>query len=147
LAGLEKEQSGAVLLDGRALRKKQRRRTFGMVMQNVDHQLFSDTVTGECRLGNGTVSDEQITEILDLLQLSDYREQHPQSLSGGQRQRVTIAAVLPSGKQILLLDEPTSGLDYGNMMTVSRALRAHAANGGLCIVVTHDTELIRALYA
>ncbi len=147
LAGLEKEQSGAVLLDGRALRKKQRRRTFGMVMQNVDHQLFSDTVTGECRLGNGAVSDEQITEILDLLQLSDYREQHPQSLSGGQRQRVTIAAVLLSGKQILLLDEPTSGLDYGNMMTVSRALRAHAANGGLCIVVTHDTELIRALYA
>lgn len=147
LAGLEKEQSGAVLLNSKVLRKKQRRRTFGMVMQNVDHQLFSDTVAGECRLGNGAVSDAEIAEILDLLQLSDYQEQHPQSLSGGQRQRVTIAAVLLSGKQILLLDEPTSGLDYGNMMTVSRALRAHAAKGGLCIVVTHDAELIRALYA
>ena len=45
-----------------------------------------------------------------------------------------------------LLDEPTSGLDLGSMMLTAQILQKSADNGKICIVVTHDNELINKLY-
>ena len=78
------------------------------------------------------------------LDLADFAERHPQSLSGGQKQRLAIACALASGRKLLLLDEPTSGLDYAHMMETAALLQRLRDMGATILVVTHDSELIRA---
>ena len=53
--------------------------------QDVNHQLFSDSVWGECRLAMEGLSDQRIQEVLDRLNLLAFREKHPMALSGGQK--------------------------------------------------------------
>lgn len=143
LAGLDKNKQGKICFRGKAISAKARRKIFGMVMQDVNAQLFSDSVVGECMLGNPFVPEKRVKEILKGMLLEQYEDKHPQSLSGGQKQRVAIATAYASEKEILLLDEPTSGLDYRSMIAVRDALRRLSQNGVLIFVVTHDRELIK----
>lgn len=142
LAGLEKKKQGEICFRGKAVTAKTRRKLFGMVMQDVNAQLFSDSVIGECMLGNPSVPEKRLHEILKGMLLEQYEGRHPQSLSGGQKQRVAIAAAYASTKEALLLDEPTSGLDYRGMIAVRDVLRTLSQKGVLIFVVTHDRELI-----
>lgn len=143
LCGLHEQKHGEVLLNGRALNKKERRKLCGIVMQDVNYQLFSDSVFGECLLGNSRVSAQRVKEILTELGLYELRDVHPQSLSGGQKQRLAVAVAMASDKRVLILDEPTSGLDYSNMITICSLLQQLSKRGVLCIIVTHDTEFLQ----
>ena len=116
----------------------------GVVMQDVNYQLFSDSVESECLLGNIGVTPERANTVLSEIGLAELSNAHPQSLSGGQKQRLAIAVTLVSDKKVLLLDEPTSGLDYKNMMVMSRLLHQLAQKGVICIVVTHDMEFLQS---
>jgi len=146
LAGLEKEAGGSIYYNGIKMKKRSRRKLVSMVFQKTDDQLFSDTVLGECMLGNGNVNEEKAFGILKTIDLSQYSSSHPQSLSGGQRQRLAVATAILSDKPILLFDEPTSGLDLGNMKLIAKILYNAAKDGKICIVVTHDNELINKIY-
>ncbi|HEY0186639.1 MAG TPA: ABC transporter ATP-binding protein [Cellulomonas sp.] len=142
LAGLERRTAGVVALDGQPLRRRERRRTCDLVMQDVNHQLFSDSVQHECLLARSTASAEEVESVLSRLDLTAVRARHPMALSGGQKQRLAIACALLSGKQVLLLDEPTSGLDFDRMRTVASLLRELADQQLSIVVVTHDRELL-----
>lgn len=144
LCGIHKQKTGAVYFDGRAQSVKNRRSLCGLVMQDVNYQLFAESVEAECFLGNAELTKESVHEILSDMGLLELRHAHPQSLSGGQKQRLAIAVALASGKRILILDEPTSGLDYRNMVIFSRLLRELARKGVICILVTHDIEFLEA---
>ena len=87
-------------------------------------------------------NDEKIENAMTLLNISSFRNRHPQSLSGGQKQRVTIAAAIASNKKILIFDEPTSGLDYENMKGVSEAINYLRKKGKLIFVISHDLEFL-----
>lgn len=145
LSGLMESSDGEILLQDKALSAKKRRGFFGMVMQDVNYQLFSDSCLGECMLGNPNVTEEQALSFLDDMMLRQYAERHPQSLSGGQKQRLAIAVGVASGKKITLLDEPTSGLDYASMQAVGKALNLISEKGYTVVVVSHDTEFINAV--
>lgn len=140
LAGLLTENSGNIVYGDKVLKKKQRLKKSFLVMQDVNHQLFSDSVWDECLLSSD--DEVKIEEILKALELFNYRESHPMALSGGQKQRLAIGTGLLSDRFILLFDEPTSGLDLLHMMKVSRLLRNIADEGHIVIVVTHDLEFI-----
>ena len=77
LCGLMRESAGTIRLNGRILGAKQRQRIAYCVMQDVNHQLFSDSVWGECRLAMEGLSDQRIQEVLDRLHLLAFREKHP----------------------------------------------------------------------
>ena len=143
LCGLLKEQAGQILLNGKPLDRKGRQRSAFCVMQDVNHQLFSDSVWGECRMSAPEASDNQISEVLDSLHLLSFRERHPMSLSGGQKQRLAVATALLSEKPVLIFDEPTSGLDYARMVEVSGVIRSLARHGRIVLVVTHDQEFMQ----
>ena len=113
-----------------------------MVMQEVNHQLFTETVLDEVLISMEDESREQAEKILAELDLTDFKDRHPMSLSGGQKQRVAIASAIASKRSILFFDEPTSGLDYKHMKEVANVLRQIRDMGVTLYVITHDLELI-----
>ena len=143
LCGLMRESAGTIRLNGRILGAKQRQRIAYCVMQDVNHQLFSDSVWGECQLAMEGLSDQRIQEVLERLHLLAFREKHPMSLSGGQKQRLAVATAMLSQKPLLVFDEPTSGLDYARMQEVACCARELADEGRVVLVVTHDREFLQ----
>ena len=141
LCGLHKETSGSFLWNDKPLKPKERLQRAYMVMQDVNYQLFAESVEAECSFGLKTASETAVEAALNALQLTEIRTRHPGSLSGGQKQRVAIAAGQVSAKPLLVFDEPTSGLDYDSMARVSTVIRSLAAER-IIFVVTHDYEFI-----
>lgn len=142
LCGLLKERSGKVFLNGKVLNRKGRQREAFCVMQDVNHQLFYDSVWNECEQVSGAEPAE-IGQVLDGFNLLSLKQRHPMALSGGQKQRLAVATALLSGKRLLIFDEPTSGLDYGHMQEVCRVVRSLASQGHIVLVVSHDTEFMK----
>ena len=125
-------------------RQKRKARKYGayLIMQDVNHQLFTESVLDEILLGMNPQDENAALEILERLNLKDYASCHPMALSGGQKQRVAIGSGVSSGREIVVFDEPTSGLDYKQMLAVSATLQKLAASGKTLLVITHDPEFI-----
>ena len=144
ICGLLRQDSGNIFINGRKLNTKSRTEKSYMVMQDVGHQLFTDSVQAECSLGIKEANAAQIEHALRAMGLNEYKDRHPLALSGGQRQRLAVAVSMICGKQLLVFDEPTSGLDLHSMHQVARLLKELARQNKLVIVITHDYELIEA---
>ena len=146
LCGLDKKAKGMLEMDGASYDAKQRRHISYMVMQDVNHQLFTEDVLDELLLSMGGEDEKADTarakEILNSLDLLDKVKLHPMSLSGGEKQRVAIGSAIASDKKILIFDEPTSGLDYRHMLEVSDNLNRLKEMGKSLFLITHDPELI-----
>lgn len=142
MAGLERATEGELRFDGAPLDARARRRRCSLVMQDVNHQLFSDSVRGECELSAAGVDAARVDEVLAALDLEHLEACHPMALSGGQKQRLAVACALLAGWEVLLLDEPTSGLDFGHMVEVSRLVKGLAERDICIVVVTHDCEFL-----
>ena len=145
ICGLIKEKSGNISINGKNLPAKVRLRKSYMVMQDVGHQLFTDSVETECRLGVKTTDDACIDETLTMLSLADLKSRHPLSLSGGQKQRLAVAISLLCNKEILIFDEPTSGLDLKSMQEVGAIVERLAEEGRFLLIITHDIEFIKTI--
>lgn len=142
ICGLEKDCTGVIKTDGMVYKGRARIPLSYMVMQDVNHQLFTDSVKEEVLLSMKEKDDERCCCILESLGLLKYKDTHPMALSGGQKQRVAIASAVAAGASLLLFDEPTSGLDYSHMEKVGDLLKQLAAMGKTVLVSTHDPELI-----
>lgn len=146
LCGLEKSAKGTLRVGNEILGAKQRIKKCYMVMQDVNHQLFTESVADEILLSmkemDGQTNQEQMEAVLDSLNLLEYKELHPMSLSGGQKQRVAIGSAIASDKEFLIFDEPTSGLDYRHMLEVADNMKELSDMGKTLFIITHDPELI-----
>ena len=142
LCGLEKKFKGQVKINGQLWKNRQLLKNCYMVMQDVNHQLFCETVADEVQLGMRSENRSDVERVLEMLDLSNLRERHPMSLSGGQKQRVAIASAILAGKEILIFDEPTSGLDFRHMEQTAALLSSLKGNQTV-LIVTHDPELIQ----
>lgn len=141
LCGLEKK-CGEMIWNGKKYRPKDRLSTCYMVMQEVNHQLFTESVLDEVMISMDNESPSEAEKMLEKLDLITYKDRHPMSLSGGQKQRVAIASAIASNRQIMIFDEPTSGLDYKHMKEVAQVLR-QLNNAGISLyIITHDIELV-----
>ena len=122
---------------------KERLKKCYMVMQDVGHQLFTESVLEEVQISMKDENDEIGAEkILENLDLDSLKDRHPQSLSGGQRQRVAIASAIASERDYLVFDEPTSGLDLRHMQEVSEMICGLSSQNNTIFLITHDLELI-----
>ena len=145
LCGILKSK-GQVVGDKPLAPKERLKRSF-MVMQDVNHQLFAESVLDELMLGFTFDDEEKIKaaeELLESLNLLPYKDQHPQSLSGGQKQRTAIATALFTGKRYLIFDEPTSGVDLLHMNRIAELIHGIKEQVDLILVITHDREFINS---
>ena len=142
LCGLHREESGAYLQNGKQQKPKERRKRSYMVMQDVNYQLFAESVEAECTFGIKHPDTALAEQTLDKLGLEPFRERHPNTLSGGQKQRLAAAVSIVCGKELLVFDEPTSGLDYDSMVRLSSLIRQLSGMGKLVFIVTHDYEFV-----
>ena len=112
-----------------------------VLMQDVDYQLFSESVFSEFLLSNKDLNEDEILEMLKVINLYDKKNSHPFSLSGGEKQRLLMGICAKSNSDILILDEPTSGLDFNNMIIISEIIKNLAKEKAI-ILISHDYELL-----
>ncbi|GAA1695703.1 energy-coupling factor ABC transporter ATP-binding protein [Microbacterium sediminicola] len=142
ITGLQRS-TGAVTLDGKVLSRRARQRSSAIVMQDVQRQLFTESVEAEIELARADRHDQtDAAGILAALDLSHLAERHPLSLSGGQQQRLVVAAVRVAGRRIVIFDEPSSGVDRRHLQSISDQIRRVASEGAVVIVISHDEDLL-----
>ena len=154
ICGLEKRAKGVLSDNGKSYTAKARLKKSYMVMQDVNHQLFTESVIEEVLLSmdgsdiNGETARQKARQkaldILDAMNLSEFKEVHPMALSGGQKQRLAVASAIAADKEFLIFDEPTSGLDYAHMRDVAENITRLAHAGKTVFIISHDPELIAA---
>lgn len=138
ICGLNKKFKGKTYLDARQIKKPYQH--ISLVMQDVNYQIFTESVDSELSL---VTRDETIKEnILREMGLFEKRTYHPQILSGGEKQRLLIGIARASKKEIVLFDEPTSGLCKSNMMKMIHYIKQMEKEGKTILIITHDYELI-----
>lgn len=150
LLGLNSPDSGTILINNGETSLQRARH--GMVLVEQQPKIFSKSIKDNLLMGMH-VSDEELYEALELVNLKDFVKPLPQGLntrltylgenfSGGQRQRLGIARALVRQPEVLILDEATSALDAGTRAEVVGKLRAWMS-GGIIIFITHDPEIAR----
>ena len=142
VGGLLKNKKGTIKLNGNIQSAKERLFVSYMVMQEVNHQLFTDSVKEEIVLGVKNPDEGALNAVLTKMDIERLKDRHPMTLSGGQKQRVAIAAAVFCKKKILIFDEPTSGLDFFHMMQTAELIKTLKADDTYIFVITHDYELI-----
>lgn len=152
VAGLETPSEGAVTFRGRDLASvPARQRNIGMVFQSYalfPHLSVFENVAYGLRLRRTQAKElaRAVSEVLDLLHLSEFADRMPASLSGGQQQRVSIARALVYRPDILLLDEPLANLDAKLRLHMREEIRGLQRRLGImAIYVTHDQQEAMAI--
>ena len=154
LMGLLHPDTGFIQLNGENLLKQpvsKLAQKVGIIFQNPLHQLFTQTVWEEVLLASEhlkipepNVARDRAEELLEVLGLSNYRDQSPFSLSLGEQRRLTIASILLHHPQLLLLDEPFIGQDYRNVHQIMRLQQQAAENGAAILLATHDASIVKS---
>lgn len=122
----------------------------GFLAQNPLLYFSQDTVREELHQMaayaglHGQEAQHETDALLEVFQLSELLDHHPQDISGGQQQKLALALVLLLKPDILLLDEPTKGLDPGAKQRLAELLSAIRQMGKSIIIVTHDVEFAAA---
>ena len=145
-AGVDRQNSGRVLLDGHVISDDSRhmppeKRSIGLMFQ--DFALFPHlTVAQNVAFGlKGSGKEPAVIAMLDRVGLADYSDKYPHMLSGGEQQRVALARALVPKPRIMLMDEPFSGLDNRLRDGIrDETLRILKEEGTSVLLVTHEPE-------
>ncbi|EGT2208065.1 methionine ABC transporter ATP-binding protein [Clostridioides difficile] len=155
--GLEEYQEGSVLVSDKevkSLNEKQMRdlrKELGMIFQHfslLERKTVFDNVALplECFGYSKAEIKKRVLELLEVVGISEKKNDKPRNLSGGQKQRVAIARALALNPQVLLCDEATSALDPNTTKSILSLLEDINKKLGITIiVVTHQMEVIKQI--
>jgi polar amino acid transport system ATP-binding protein len=158
IAGLERPDSGSVILDGEAvplvkgeIPLRQYRRSLGVVFQAFNlfpHKTAFQNVMLPLTVVHGLGEEEAMVrclEVMERLGMDEHGMKFPAQLSGGQRQRVAIARALAARPRFLLFDEPTSALDPEMTAEVLSLIAELKESGTPMLLVTHEMGFARKI--
>ena len=152
LGGVDKPTSGRVFVNGQDVYAGSdtrlaifRRRDVGLIYQfyNLIPVLnVVENMTLPVLLDGRKVNEQRLSELLDVLDLTERQKHLPNQLSGGQQQRVSIGRALMNSPSIVLADEPTGNLDSRNSQEIVDLLKLfNREYGQTLIVITHDENI------
>ena len=126
------------------------RRQIGMVFQDfkllVDRTVFENVSLGPEILGKSEKEIARgVSDVLELVGLSQKRDKFPLQLSAGEMQRASIARALSVGPKYLLADEPTGNLDPQTSWEILQILREVNGIGTTVIMATHNASIVNQL--
>lgn len=145
IAGLEDVTSGTIRIGGQDVTSKAPKdRDIAMVFQSyalyphmtvAANMGFSLSMKGIAKADIRT----RVTEVAELLGLTEFLDRRPKALSGGQRQRVAMGRAIVREPQVFLMDEPLSNLDAKlRVQTRSQIAALQKRLGTTTVYVTHD---------
>ncbi|WP_456275330.1 methionine ABC transporter ATP-binding protein [Bacillus sp. AK128] len=152
---LEKPSAGEVHIDGVSLTSlnnqhlRKARLKIGMIFQHfhlVSSKTVFENVAFALKAANKSKSEitHRVTELLEMVGLSEKSNVYPAQLSGGQKQRVGIARALANDPTVLLCDEATSALDPSTTKSILKLLKRINRELGITIVlITHEMEVVK----
>jgi NitT/TauT family transport system ATP-binding protein len=146
IAGLERQDAGAVLIRGQDPEKFRCGGELGIVFQDPAllpwRSVRRNIALPLQVLGQPVRARERrIAELIDLVGLSGYAKALPGQLSGGMRQRVAIARALVTDPSFLLMDEPFGALDQILRRSMNLELqRIWMARQTTALMVTHSID-------
>ena len=152
IAGLDKPDSGSVILDNRDINQmtedklsRYRAQKIGMIFQQfhlMPHLSAEENISLPLEILKAESIQNKTQMILEKVGLSDRKHHLPSQLSGGECQRVAIARALVVEPALLLADEPTGNLDVETGEKVADLLFSLVESSGMTlIVVTHNPDL------
>jgi D-methionine transport system ATP-binding protein len=155
--GLEKPSFGRVVVDGqdisslagRQLRLAQR--SIGMIFQHfnlLSSRTAAANISLPLEIAGWSKADiaVRVSELLELVGITDKYDRYPSELSGGQKQRIGIARALATRPKVLLSDEATSALDPQTTRSILDLLASINRELGVTIVlITHEMSVVRQL--
>jgi energy-coupling factor transport system ATP-binding protein len=151
VCGFEKEDTGAIYLDGENIKDmtiKERSGKVGLIMQNPNQMITQPMIEDEVGLALALTGVEEkkkkkrIQDALEICGLKPFIKWPVSALSYGQKKRVTIASILVMEPSVLMLDEPTAGQDYRHYTEIMEFLRKLNKSGMTIILITHDMHLM-----
>jgi ATP-binding cassette subfamily B multidrug efflux pump len=147
-------QRGAIRIDGfdvKEMSLADLRRRFGVVLQ--DPFLFTGTIEGNIRLGTDWITDEEVRQAAEDVNLADFIHNLPNTyqeevqergstLSTGQKQLISFARALAHAPKILILDEATSSVDTETEFKVRDAL-GKMVEGRTSVIIAHRLSTVQ----
>lgn len=147
IAGLETLNQGSIILNNQDITYlKPQKRRIAMVFQNYalfPNMTVADNVEFGLKIKKVSLEERltKVKDVLDLVELTSFAQQKPESLSGGQKQRVALARALVMEPDLLLLDEPLSALDAKLRKSLRMQIKRIQKELGLTtLFVTHDQD-------
>lgn len=126
------------------------RRKLGIVFQDYKllsrKSVFENIAFALEATGNSKDHVEtRVNEVLDLVGLTDLKENFPYQLSGGEQQKTAIARALAHDPKLLIADEPTGNLDPKSANEILKLLLKINDNGATVLLATHNKGLVDKL--
>ena len=94
---------------------------------------------------NTEILSPNFHDALKEIGLENYEHEPAGSLSAGQKRRIALSLLFISQSKLWLLDEPFTALDSDGIKIIENQIEKHCANGGLCILTTHQDCNIKSL--
>jgi ABC-type multidrug transport system ATPase subunit len=152
IAGVLAPHAGTITINGASVWGAQADRTrarsaLGYVPEAADPPGFLTGVELWTLAAAARRCEAPTPSLIDALGLDELRTKPLEKMSLGQRRRACLGAAFLGPPKLLVLDEPDNGLDAKHLASLVALLSAHVANGGACILASHDVALLDELSA
>lgn len=145
LVGIQKPETGEIMLFGQPMKHRDFRPEIGMVFQKSDDQLFSPSVRDDVAFGPENLGlspqeiEQRVEEALAITGVAHLADRPPHHLSGGEKRMVSIAGVMAMRPQLVIYDEPSANLD---LRARRRLIDFLQQTDHAFIIASHDLEFL-----
>lgn len=143
LAGFIPAASGSATLNGAPLSDRDAFQSHLAYTGHADAIKAQLTVEENIHFWADLYGSSSPTDALNVFDLRPLSDRLAGRCSAGQKRRLGLARMLVSERNLWLMDEPTVSLDAASRDTLSSTIKAHLGTGGMAVIATHDTDLVK----